>query len=163
EAGTFSSTLGGNFTQTNTITLLGNGVDGCGGSMDVTAGRNVTLERIELSGGSCGGGDLSAQGLGTVTVTNLIDADGTTHISPAGTIMLRARDLVTNDVVRANGGSTSLGGSNTLEACTVTINVASDVRALGPGGRNLIQASGKATIRGNVLAGLPGVNRIEYL
>src|SRR5262245_33509103 len=66
-AGTFSSTVGRNFTQTQKITLLGNGVDACGGEMDVSAGRDISLIQIEASGGSCGGGDISALGLGTLT------------------------------------------------------------------------------------------------
>jgi cysteine-rich repeat protein len=162
DAGTFTSTLGGTFTQTNTLTLLGNGVDGCGGEMDVAGGRDVTLGRIELSGGSCGAGTLSIQGLGTVTVSQLITADGTTNISSGGSISLQGRDLVTNDVVRANGGSLSPGGMIALQACNVTINAASDLRTFGTTGSNLIQASGKAVIRGNILTAPTGTNRIEY-
>jgi cysteine-rich repeat protein len=162
DAGTFSSTLGGNFTQTNTLTLLGNGVDGCGGAMDVAAGRDVTLGRIELSGGSCGAGDLSIQGLGTVTVSQLINADGTTNISSGGFLSLQGRDLVTNGVVRANGGSLSPGGMIGLQACNVTVNTSSDLRTFGTTGSNLIQASGKAIIRGNLLTAPAGTNRIEY-
>ncbi len=75
--------------------------------MDVNAGRNITLVQIEVGGGSCGGGDVSAQGLGTTTAGAAIHADGGTGDGggDAGTIGLKGRDVLTNDVVRANAGS----------------------------------------------------------
>ena len=38
------------------VDLGSTGIDSCGGSMFVTAARDVALGRIELSAGSCGGG-----------------------------------------------------------------------------------------------------------
>ena len=116
-AGTFFSTAGGNFTQTQKITLFGNGIDACGGEMDVNAGRNITLVQIEAGGGSCGGGDVSAQGLGTTTAGAAIHADGGPDDGggDAGTIDLEGRDVLTNDVVRANAG-TSLNAVGQITA-----------------------------------------------
>ena len=68
EGGTFFVQAGGSFTQTAAIQMLGNGIDGCGGEMDVSAGRDISLDRIDVSGGSCGAGDVTIEGLGTVTV-----------------------------------------------------------------------------------------------
>ena len=155
DAGTFSSTAGGNFTQTQKITLLGNGIDACGGEMDVSAGRDIALVQIEASGGSCGGGDISAQGLGTLTAGASIHADGGGGDGggDGGTIDIEGRDVVTNDVVRANAGtSANLVGQITLVGCNVTVNKSSEIRTLGglggaePDFGNLIRASGKATI-----------------
>jgi cysteine-rich repeat protein len=169
DAGTFSSTAGGNFTQTQKITLLGNGVDACGGEMDVSAGRDITLVQIEASGGSCGGGDISAQGLGTLTAGASIHADGGGGDGggDAGTIDIEGRDVVTNDVVRANAGtSANFIGQITLVGCNVTVNKSSEIRTLGglggaePDFGNLIQASGKATVLGNLLTTPSSTNTI---
>ncbi len=112
EGGTFFVQSGGSFTHTAAIQLLGNGIDGCGGSMDVSAARDVTLARIEVSGGSCGAGDVTVQALGTVTVGGLISGDSTVGLGSGGVISLQGRDVITNEVIRANGGSMGLGGSD---------------------------------------------------
>jgi len=170
-AGTFFSTAGGNFTQTQKITLFGNGIDACGGEMDVNAGRNITLVQIEAGGGSCGGGDVSAQGLGTTTAGAAIHADGGPGDGggDAGTIDLEGRDVLTNDVVRANAG-TSLNavGQILLVGCNVTVGKSSEIRTLGgiggpaPDFGNLIHASGKANILGKLLTTPPSTNTITY-
>src|SRR5262249_46593203 len=67
EGGTFVVDSGGSFTQTQFVNLLGNGIDGCGGSVDVRAGRDATMGRLDVSGGSCGAGDIGVQALGTLT------------------------------------------------------------------------------------------------
>jgi cysteine-rich repeat protein len=168
DAGTFSSAAGRNFTQTKKITLLGNGVDACGGEMDVTAGRDIALVQIDASGGSCGAGDISAQGLGTLTVGALIHADGTNGGSDAGTIDLEGRDVVTNDVVRATGGSTSLDGLITLAGCNVTVAKSSQIVTQGgiglapPDGGSMISVGGKATILGSLVTTPPSANTIAY-
>ena len=171
DGGTFSSTAGGNFTQTQKLTLLGNGVDACGGELDISAGRDIALVQIEASGGSCGGGDVSAQGLGTLTARASIHADGGPGDGggDGGTIDLEGRDVVTDDVVRANAGtSANLVGQITLVGCNVTVNKASEIRTLGGQGAaapdfgNLIRASGKATISGNLLTTPPSPNTIVY-
>ena len=78
--------------------------------MDVSAGRDITLVRIDVGGGSCGGGDITAQGLGHADRRRGIIADGSTGEEAArGIIDLEGRDVVTNDVVRANGGSHERG------------------------------------------------------
>src|SRR5262249_54584928 len=171
DAGTFSSTAGGNFTQTQKLTLFGNGVDACGGELAISAGRDIALVQIEASGGSCGGGDVSAQGLGTLTAGASIHADGGAGDGggDGGTIDLEGRDVATNDVVRANAGtSANLVGQITLAGCNVTVNKASEIRTLGGTGvaasdfGNLIRASGKATISGNLLTTPPSANTIVY-
>jgi cysteine-rich repeat protein len=168
-AGTFFSTVGGNFTQTQKITLFGNGVDACGGEMDVNAGRNIALVQIEASGGSCGGGDVSAQGLGTTNASAAIHADGGPGDGggDAGTIDLEGRDVVTNDVLRANAGTSANAiGQITLAGCNVTVNKTSQIRTLGglggaaPDFGNLIKVSGMASIAGNLLTTPPSTNTI---
>jgi cysteine-rich repeat protein len=171
DAGTYSTTAGGNFTQTQKITLLGNGIDACGGEMDVSAGRDITLAQIEASGGSCGGGIVSVQGLGTVTAGASIHADGGGGDGggDGGTIDLEGRDVVTNDVVRASAGTSANAiGQITLGGCNVTVKQPSQIRTLGgvggpaPGFGNLINASGKATISGSLLTTPPSTNTIVY-
>src|SRR5262249_17120339 len=160
---------GGNLTQTQKITLLGNGVDACGGEMDVTAGRDINLVQIEAGGGSCGGGDVFAQGLGRLTAGAAIHADGGPNDGggDGGTIDLEGRDVATSDVLRANAG-TSLNsiGQITLAGCNVTVNRSSEIRTLGglggaaPDFGNLIKVSGMASISGNLLTAPPSTNTI---
>jgi cysteine-rich repeat protein len=167
--GTFSSTVGGNFTQTQKITLLGNGVDACGGEMDVTAGRDISLVQIEAGGGSCGGGDVFMQGLGRLTAGAAIHADGGPGDGggDGGTVDLEGRDVVTNDVVRANAGTAANAvGQITLAGCNVTVNKSSEIRTLGglggaaPDFGNLIKVSGMGSIAGNLLTTPPSTNTI---
>src|SRR5262249_50357106 len=160
---------GGNLTQTQKITLLGNGVDACGGEMDVLAGRDIALVQIEAGGGSCGGGDVFAQGLGRLRAAASIHADGGPGDGggDGGTVDLEGRDGVTNDRGRADAG-TSLNsiGQITLAGCNVTVNKSSEIRTLGglggvaPDFGNLIKVSGMATISGNLLTTPPSTNTI---
>src|SRR5262249_22626739 len=171
DGGTFSSTAGGNFMQTQKLTLFGNGVDACGGELDISAGRDIALVQIEASGGSCGGGDVSVPGPGELTAgaPDHADRGPAAGGGDGGTIDLQGRDVVTKDVLRANAGtSLNLIGQITLTGCNVTVNKASEIRTLGGGGGpapdfgNLIQASGKATIVGNLLTAPPSTNTIAY-
>jgi cysteine-rich repeat protein len=163
EGGTFFVQAGGSFSHTSPIQLTGNGIDGCGGSLDVSAARDVTLARIEISGGSCGGGDVTVQGFGTVTVTGIISGDSTVGIGSGGIIAIQGRDLVTNEVVRAIGGSQGLSGIIILQGCNVTVNQPSEIRTTGGiGGSNSVLASGRATIRGKLLTANGGVNVIQF-
>jgi len=161
EGGTFFVQSGGSFRHTAAITLLGNGIDGCGGSMDVSTARDVTLARIDVGGGSCGGGDLTVQALGTLTVGGLITGDSTVGFGGGAIILLNGRDIVTSEVVRANGGDMGPGGMIALEGCNVTVNQSSEIRTNnGIGGSNTVRASGRATIRGKLLSA--GTNGIEF-
>ena len=45
EGGTFVVDSGGDFVQSQFVNRLGNGIDGCGGTVDVRAGRDVTMNR----------------------------------------------------------------------------------------------------------------------
>src|SRR5262249_51342419 len=160
---------GGNLTQTQKITLLGNGVDACGGEMDVLAGRDITLVQIEAGGGSCGGGDVSAQGLGLVTAGAAIHADGGPGDGggDGGTIDLEGRDVGTTDVLRANAGTAfnDIGqippaGRNVTVKQSTEIRTLNGVGGVAPDFGNLIKVSGKATILGNLLTTPPSTNTI---
>ena len=97
-----------------------------------------------------------------MTLPVQIVADGTTGISAGGFIVLQGRDLITNDLVRANGGSQSLGGVIALQGCNVTVNQSSEIRALGQNGSNTITGSGQITIRGKMTTAAGGTNTIVY-
>src|SRR5262249_35476659 len=155
EGGTFFVETGGSFTHTAAIQLLGNGIDGCGGELDVTAGRNATLARIDASGGSCGAGAITGNAPRTPPGGPPITAAGTSGISNGGFISLPGRDVVTNEVVRAVGGSQSPGGMIALEGCNVTVSQSSDIRTNGglgfAGFGNAVRVGGKATINGRLV------------
>src|SRR5262245_20188436 len=163
EGGTFFVQSGGSFTGTATVQLVGNGIDGCGGSADISAARNATVGRIDVSGGSGGGGDVTVQGLGTVTSSGVLTGDATVGFGSGGVILLRGRDVTTNDVVRANGGSAGVNGLIALEGCNVTVSQPSEIRTAGGSqGGNRVRASGRATIRGKLITTGGGTNTIEF-
>lgn len=162
EGGSVALEAGTNVTQTAPIIATGNGVDGCGGAIDMVAGRDVRLDRIDVSGGSCGGGTVWAQGLGTVTAAGLVSADGSTDFGTGGFITLQGRDVVTTAVVRANGSATSAGGTISVEACAITIGAASELRTLGLQGLNDLHGGGRITVNGRMTASTGGINAIRY-
>jgi cysteine-rich repeat protein len=162
EGGSVTLDAGTNVTQTAAIIATGNGIDGCGGAVDVTAGRDVRLDRIDLGGGSCGGGTLWAQGLGTVTAAGLVTADGATQFGTGGFVTLQGRDVVTSAVIRANGSASGLAGTISVNGCRVTVGATSELRTLGPNGLNEILGGGRITVAGRMTASLGGVNAIRF-
>src|SRR5262249_25784441 len=166
EGGTFFVQAGGSFTDTAVVNMLGPGIDACGGEMDVSAGRDVSLDHIIVDGGSCGAGNLSFMALGTLTIGNVISADGSTGISTGGFMDLNARDVLVNAVIHATGGSQSPGGQITIEACNLTVPQASQIGTTGgmgfAGFGNIFKVSGKATISGKLMTTSPSTNTIIY-
>jgi cysteine-rich repeat protein len=163
EGGSVFIVSGGSVQQTAMIDIGSTGIDSCGGSMFVTAGRDVALDRIELGAGSCGGGDLSVQGIGMVRANGGITADGTTRFSSGGSIELQGRDVVTVDALRGNAGDEAGNGAIFLKGCNVTVDPLSELRAVGgAGGGTTIVASGRATVRGTLVTANGGTNRVEF-
>jgi cysteine-rich repeat protein len=122
----------------------------------------VRLDRIDVSGGSCGGGTIWAQGLGTLTAAGMVTADGATEFGTGGFVALQGRDVVTNAVVRANGTATSTGGTISVDACRITIGAASELRTLGLQGLNDLHAGGRITVTGRMTTSVGGTNAIHY-
>ncbi len=162
EGGAVTLEAGTDVVQTGAIVATGNGIDGCGGAVDVLAGRDVRLDRIEVSGGSCGGGTVWAQGLGTVTAAGQVTADGATDWGTGGTLTLQGREVVTNAVLRANGSSTSGAGTISLDACRITVGPASELRTVGLQGLNELLAGGQITVSGRMTTSAGGLNAIRY-
>ena len=154
---------GGSIQQAGMVDLGSTGIDSCGGSMLITAGRDVALGRIELSAGSCGGGSLDVQGIGMVRVDGDITAEGSNRFADGGSIDLQGRDVVTTASIRAGAGDLSSNGAMLLRGCNVTVDQTSELRAVGGlGGGTTIIASGRATVRGALVAGIGGSNLVEF-
>jgi cysteine-rich repeat protein len=163
EGGSVSIASGGSVQQLAMIDLGSTGIDSCGGSIDVTAGRDVALGRIELSAGSCGGGYLNVEGIGTVRTDGNVTADGSNRYASGGAIDLQGRDVVTAATVQADAGDLSVNGTIVLRGCDVTVDQQSQLRTVGgSGGGTTIAASGRATVRGAVVTAADGENRVEF-
>jgi hypothetical protein len=101
----------------------------------------------------------------TLTPGSVIDlGERALQFGPAARVvfLLQGRDLITNDLVRANGGSQSMGGVIALQGCNVTVSQSSDIRALGQNRSNTITGSGQITIRGKMTTAAGGTNPIVY-
>src|SRR5262249_22590301 len=84
------------------IQMPGASFDGCGGSFSANArAGSVTLDDIDVSGGSCGG-DVSVDAHDTITVPAPIDADAT-GLTGTGTVILRAAVVQATSNVHASG------------------------------------------------------------
>src|SRR5581483_3547015 len=75
--GEIDVTAGTDFVLTGAVLAGDTGIDGCGGSVSVSAGGNVTAGIMQAPGGSCGGGSVSITGGGAVALNGEVDADGT--------------------------------------------------------------------------------------
>ena len=161
DAGDVVITAGVDYVQSGMVLNDSNGTDGCGGGVDIQAGRQADFRGdVDLSGGFCGG-DFSAEG-GTVSFATGAEvlADGGTV---AGSILLTAQQITAGGRLHANGTTaTGEGGLVQITACTVGIPGGAQIRTDGVTGENLLQASGQLTI-GGLLSSLPsGLNRFEY-
>lgn len=137
------------------------GVDSCGGDVDIVAGRDVTLGRVDLSAGGCGGGFLGIEALGAATLNGLITADGATSFGSGGTVVVEATTVNVTAVVRATAPDGGFGGSVDVSGCTVTVGATGDLRSNGIAALTRLSASGLATIAGR-LAATGGQNVIAY-
>lgn len=140
------------------VIAFGNGIDGCGGFVDIAAGRDVSLARVDLNGGGCGGGRLGVVAQGTVTLGQQITADGSTQFGSGGSVQVTAtRALMVNGVVRANGSDVSPAGTITLQSCTLNVTSPAELRTQGLGGTVELRASGQLTVAGDLVS--DGANR----
>jgi cysteine-rich repeat protein len=133
------------------------GIDTCGGDVDIEADRDVTLNAIDVTAGSCGDGSVYASAGRTLLAGYRIDADGSATGS-GGSVTLIGENLTLANNIHASGGGG--GGFVNLMGCTVNFNSGYQITTLGTDGKNLFQASGQMTIRGSASAG--SSNRLEY-
>jgi hypothetical protein len=133
QGGTLTVNAGADLVQRGAIAASGPGAEGFGGEVTLGAIGAITLAAID-AGGLRRGGHIQGDTNATLMVTARLDADGTGEGSEAGSIGLHGCDLqVTNTGI---------------------------VSSAGPGGVNLLQASGAMTIQGSLVAG--DENDLEY-
>ena len=134
-----------------TISTRGNGQEGDGGDISLSAGRNITMAgSFDASGGDSGGGDVSIEARGTVTISGAIDATGRVKLADGGSISVLAGDNAVGSVtvsalLDAGGGgcegtpiSCGEGGSVEIEGCGVTVASTGSVQARAGGGKGTI-------------------------
>ncbi len=124
-------------TQSGTLIAAGHGASGCGGSIDVSAGRTLTMGETDASGGNCGAGDFSATSRGAITqragTTVNIDSDG----GAAGSISLDGATISGPLNLHADGLNGGMCGLVLAHACTLTVPVGARLSASG-GGRAIV-------------------------
>ena len=160
-AGDTDTTAGVDYIHGGSIVGTDSGLDGDGGNVTVTAGRQANFTGdINISGGFDTDGGIFVQG-STVTVgsTSTFAADAT--IEP-GIIALSGDTITVNGKLHAIATtSQGSGGSVQLTSCTVSVPNGAVIKSNGMGGQNLLQASGQMTV-GGTLNATAGENRLEY-
>src|SRR5438093_1626559 len=154
DGGEVDLTAGTDILQTAAISAAGRGVDATGGDVEPSAGRNLTLGTIDVSGGTGGGGTIFADAGGHALLQGQLNGDG------GGEFQFVAASISVTNKVHADAYNGFLGGLVILRACDVAVNVGAVVSSLGPTGENLLQASGQMTIGGTLTS---VTNRLEYL
>jgi hypothetical protein len=152
----------------NRVLLSGDGTDGEGGDLDVSATALIQVAStalIDLQGGTGGAGDLVLQSDGDITAAGTLRASGRTSTSPGATLLeLNAKGTLTvSGTVDASGGTAvpDGGGDLGLIGCKVDTATAARVSALGTAGDIRVEAHDKLTLRGIFQAGSGGIS-VQY-
>jgi len=97
------------------VELRGRGLDGDGGDIDITSGRDLDMSgsSLDLSGGADGGGFTARAGR-SINLNSPLDASGRTGEGGGGSIDLRASEaergtLIINRAIKATAGTGSRG------------------------------------------------------
>lgn len=156
--GSVSVQAGTDIIQSDPFQLNGPGIDGCGGDTDLTAGGNITLDQMDVSGGSCGAGSVTIAAGGTVTAGAQVVGDSPdTGLGAAITVDAAAIDVIGQ--LRATGPLSAID----LRSCRIGLGSNAIIKALGLNSFIQLQAGGQIALAGTVQAGATGVNRFEYL
>ena len=172
EGGSVSVDTDGNLIFNASILAQGNGVDGCGSpdGISLNARGDITLNDIDVSGGTCGGGSIEVSSInGAVSLAGPFQvlADGTGPLGFAGVISVRGEALQIDGDMSA-GSDQFIGGDIMLEACgDLTVGATSVVSAAGEAGTTELLARGTLRAAGKLFSGVPplgsqGSNTIEY-
>jgi len=167
-------------TAAATVSARGNGNEGCGGSLSVTAGLDVTSAGLMDASGGYGGGMAEVDANRHVTLSGGLSAAGRAAGGAGGFVVVTAGDkgggnLTISSTVDVSGGGCSSfgdcgsGGCADLEGCDVTVTSAGKVLSrASEGGENDLTAHEQITIQGTVSAtkntvdGTDGVNTVTY-
>ncbi len=135
------------------ISASGGGESGDGGEVDLSAGRNLTINAPITMTGEDSGGDLSGDSGGTTTLNGVIDVHASGPTGEAGSV-----DFVSGLGAGGSAGAFSLqknvvatagaqnGGSESVSFAGCTMSVAGTVKVDGTGGTNTQNISGGADI-----------------
>ncbi len=98
------------------------GGEGGGGSFEINAGRNVVIDTVDFRGGGDGdGGEFTVTAVGNITVNGLLrGADGTNLNGTAGTISIvgfEGSSVRINDHLRVQGRGAESCGGSILLGC----------------------------------------------
>ncbi len=128
-------------TGTGSIEALGGGGEGFGGDIEITAGRDATIEKPIDVGGESGGGDILIEAGRNALVNSNLSSDAEAAFSSGGNIEVtagnstRGRLSVAQRVaISADGafpGTQTNGGEITLGGCDVLIATKATIRARG--------------------------------
>ncbi len=150
------------------LLMSGDGTDSDGGDLDVSATTLVQVAStaiIDLEGGTGGGGDLSLQSDGDVTVAGPLAANGRSSTSPGSTFVeLNAKGTLTlSGSIDASGGAAVIGGGGdvALIGCKVNTTATARVKSLGDNGDIRVEAHDKLTLLGIFQAGTGGIS-VQY-
>jgi hypothetical protein len=156
----------GDVNITGPLDVSGSAPDGAGGTIDISAGRDLTVQANVLGGvpgdgGTGGTVTLSALGRAAIGPGARVDVTASEPGKEMDGVFIRADTITVQGQVLADG----LRGAHTqLVACTLDVVFGGVVSSTGtgvlPAATNLLQASGAMTISGTLSAG--DRNRLEY-
>jgi cysteine-rich repeat protein len=144
----------GGYTQSAAVGAAGAGADGCGGAIAIAAGADGTTAALSVAGGRCGGGVVEVSAGDELTVGADIDANGTGTTFGGGTATVEAPRVRVVGAIRANGMFGAAGGTVWVTGCEPILEGTSELAAKGSAGRTVIWASGRATVAGDLVAGV---------
>ena len=167
-SGGFLSMDGNRVFLNGPLLMSGEGTEGEGGDLDISALSLIQVASsgsVDLSAGSGGAGDLLMLSEGDITVAGRLDVYGRSTSSPGSTLVeLNARGTLTlSNVINANGGASVIGGGGdvSLLGCKVDTATTTQVTATGDVGAIRVEAHDKLTLRGSFQAGTGGVS-VQY-
>lgn len=137
------------------IVAQGTGLEGEGGEVSVDATGAATFsDEIDVSSGSGGGGtlDLSSAADFTVAAGASLLASAT-NMGGGGDIAISSgRVLTVLGTLVSDGGGGGLGGSNSLDGCTVRVERSGTLSSLGSGGTNTLSGADLTVVAGTLRA-----------
>ncbi|GIW43202.1 MAG: hypothetical protein KatS3mg077_0484 [Candidatus Binatia bacterium] len=181
--GDLTAEIAGSISLSAPVSVRANGSAGAGGTVDLTAGRDIRTRGLLDASGGINGGDVSMLAFGGVTLEATVDARGRAAAGAGGDVSIYAggmvdspwtsADLTVASTVDVSGGGCGAdgcgtGGEVTLLGCNTTISSTGRVLARAAGtageiavlGREMVRVDGAVNAQKTMSGGVDGSVRV---